>query len=89
MRTLLCNRVPVQKQELLSAIPMRALLCNRVPVRKQIRMHATNVPMVRNNTFPLRALESYLDPSLQTYVCPFSMRRMRNLFSVNLQSERK
>jgi hypothetical protein len=38
----------------------------------------------------------YLDPSLQTYVCPCLMRRMRFLifcelfsFSVNLQTERK
>jgi len=60
MRALLCNRVPVRKQELLSAIPMRALVCDRIPVQKQVRLHARNAPKVRNNTIPLRALEANL-----------------------------
>ena len=29
------------------------------------------------------------DHRLQNYVCPFLMRRMRNLFSVNLQTKKK
>ncbi len=63
MRALLCNQVPVRKQELLSTIPMCALVCDRIPLQKQVRLHATNVPKVRNNTIPLRALEANLcDP---------------------------
>ena len=61
---------------------MRALLCDQIPVQKQVRLHATHAQKVRNNKIPLRTLEANL------YV-PFSMRRMRNLFSVDLQTEGK
>ena len=62
------------------AIPMRALQCIRIPVQKQVRSHATNAPMERKHLIPLCVLISYLDPSLQTYVCPSLMRRMRHSF---------
>ena len=71
------------------ANPMHALGCIRIPAQKHIRLHTTNAPMVRNNTIPLRALTSNLDPSLQTYVCPFLMCRMRYSFYVNSRNERK
>ncbi len=53
------------------AIPMRALKFTRITVQKQVRLHETSAPMVRKQSIPLRALILYLDPSLQTYVCPF------------------
>ena len=71
------------------AIPIRAEWCSWLPVQNEVRLLATNALMVRNNTFPLRALRSYLDPSLRTFVCPFLMQRMRNSFSVDLRTERK
>ena len=78
------------------AIPMRALKCTWITVQKQVRLHGTSAPTVRKHSIPLRALILYLDPSLQTYVCPFLIAENEIFifceifsFSVNSQTERK
>ena len=71
------------------AIPMRALRCIRIPVQKQVSPYATNAPTERKHLISLHASILYLDPCLQTYVCPSLMQRMRYSFSVNSRTERK
>ena len=72
MRALLCNRVPVRKQEPLTVIPMRALF----QWWKTTHSHCAHWNLI-------------CIPVCESYVCPFFMRRMRNFFSVDSQTERK
>jgi hypothetical protein len=72
MRALLCNRVPVRKQEPLTVIPMRALF----QWWKTTHSHCAHWNLI-------------CIPVCESYVCPFFMRRMRNLFSVDSRTERK
>jgi len=69
------------------AIPMRIVM--QLNPSSETGQAATNAPTERKHLIPLRALISYLAPSLQTYVCPSLMRRMRYSFSANPQTERK
>ena len=82
MRALLCNWVPVWKQELL----WRSQCAHCYMIESLFRNRSGCMQQKRQRW---ETTQSHCARWKRTYVCPFLMRRMRNSFSFNSRTEWK